>query len=170
MTLPVSRNETATAANPVASNLINAIQDCIIGMKRPPFQIPIHSSAGQPITACTYNTAGYLLSSGAGEAQIPIVGLMAGDRIVTIDAFVFGNAVNNLVWALNKMVGATGVVSIPTGGNDTSVVAAAWTKRTVTLNAGGYVIPAGTETYFIDWLPAATAMRFGGFVLNCDHP
>lgn len=171
MAWPKTRLRTMnTGVSPVNANDLNAIQDAIIAGSRGSFAIPIHASALAPNpTNMSYSTAnGYALSSGSGEGNFPINGLTLGDIIESIDLLGFGNGVNNYVWALNKMT-VGGVVSIPTGGNDTSVMAAAYTKRTVTLAAGGYVV-AADEAYWIDWLPAATAMRLAWIIVKGYHP
>jgi hypothetical protein len=83
MTLPTSRNDTLTPASTVPASLLNALQDQVVGAKRPPlwrWQTP------QGLVAADVNLGyvadGSIIAGGAGAVLglVPVTGLLDGDR------------------------------------------------------------------------------------------
>lgn len=143
MSLPTSREETATSANPVKSAVINAIQDAIIGGKHAEIEIGIAACAfvGSGIAALG---AVQLNFSGAATVFAPITAPV-GDRITTIKWGYVVGASATLTWSLRRRLvdGSAAEETItPVSGSTSDNTAGGFESSTVTYNhqiAAGYV-------------------------------
>jgi hypothetical protein len=149
MTLPTSRNDTLTPASTVPASLLNALQDQVVGAKRPPlwrWQTP------QGLVAADVNLGyvadGSIIAGGAGAVLglVPVTGLLVGDRITAISARVLGTGVaTNVVVRLYRNNGdgtaRTGIGTITIG-----TPPASWNTYTLT---GLTEVVAPGKAYFL---------------------
>lgn len=94
MGLPDSREHTYGANEPVRSTDLNAIQDAIIGMKKPKHWVWFMVLAGQPgETAVTIDAAGATATANTGFVRNTLRGILeVGDYVYTVKSRFFGSA------------------------------------------------------------------------------
>jgi hypothetical protein len=101
MTLPWGRDFTANAADPVSSKTLNRLQDCVIKNAKPamsrafgPGFTNTPASTGWNAFAGIAGTQNYLVSQAAAQPGYIVVPMTeTGDRIIAIEALVYGDGV-----------------------------------------------------------------------------
>lgn len=152
--LPTSRNETCTNASPVNPNLINDLQDCVVGKKCGPTVRPQLALGGVGWSAPAGQL--YLLSTGPGTAIIPLY-TETGDRITGLTLAAFGDGAVDVVYTLKK-IGPTmaGAVSLGTIADNNR--AAAWGDVVIAVAAS--IMGAG-EALYLEAVASAANARLG---------
>jgi hypothetical protein len=167
MALPTSREETFTPASPVSSNTLNAIQDAIIGRKRPSFVRSVPFAALNIINGWTFTFGGtaYYESNASGSAYLALP-MEVGERVTGIEVDVYGNGAADTTFTAYYMDAAQVPQQLATL-TDTnrsaawfSLAIAAFTAHTMAAkeslvlqigqNAAGYRL--GTFRYTVDLL------------------
>lgn len=147
--LPTSRSYTLTAADDVPSELLNELQDAIIGAKHGDLTFAIPPSAALCVANCAYNVAGYVLSTGVSNMIFPLGMLRQGQRLksVTVSLYGAGGGGGNATLNVEKIT-AAGVFSyLPiVSGNVVAAPAAAWNSYVLDLT--DYMIAAGETLQF----------------------
>lgn len=107
MSLPSSRDITINSGDPIPSSLLNKLQDCVVGRKKPPYtrsapsnQLSIWGSTPWPL-----GTSGFTTSAGvlAGDVFLPVE---EGDRITGITVSSFGTGALTVTHNLYKISAA----------------------------------------------------------------
>jgi hypothetical protein len=140
MPLPTSREETATPANPVSSNTINAIQDSIVGAKFPLRTVwtpprNLYLAGG----VAPSNAAQVLTSTGAADVWCDALPLPPGTRITHIKARTFGTGASNISCVLYA---TKGDVAISIGSVSMIATPAAWATYTHEILSAVFPFPA----------------------------
>lgn len=86
MTLPTTRNRTYNPTDPVNSNDLNDLQDCVVGAKHPQMEINIPASSfrGDSTALGQYNQLGYVTGFGAAGKVVAELRAPVGTRIVSV--------------------------------------------------------------------------------------
>lgn len=163
MALPTSREITATPAADIPSNVINAIQDAIIGKKFASIPRTFHPTP-MPSGAYTLSGEGYIESSGVGGARIAIP-TEEGDRVTAITFKAFGNGVVDVTYEL-RLLANDNVTSTLLGTVTDNNRAAAWGD--VTFAVAPTIIGAGQSLSFVAAANAAGA-RLGRIKVTFDR-
>lgn len=152
--LPTSRNETATNATPVNPNLINDIQDCVIGKKCPSSARTTLGIAGVGWSAPAGQV--YALSTGPGTLLVPLPS-ETGDRITGLVLAAFGDGAVDVTYNLKK-IGPTMAGPVTIGAIVDNNRAAAWGD--VALVVTPAVMGVG-ETLYLEAIASAANARVG---------
>lgn len=164
MSLPDSRNTTYTTVDPVRSNDLNDIQDCIIGAKHPDLEIAYHASDFQPDGAtAALDQNGYWLPSGVGFQYAPIK-LPVGTRILAAIFYYNVGGAGACTPKIRRLQLSTGTISdVVAGVRDTTGAAI----ETQTLAANHTVVTG--YAYFLEMKHENAANKHYGVILTYDR-
>jgi len=166
MSLPTSRDITIANGDPIPSALLNKLQDCAIGNKKPSLTRTLSSLSFPWIGSWATPGAGYVLSNAGGIPGVVPLYMETGDRIteVTISSYGTGALTVNheLVVVPANMVPNT-LVNV----NDVNR-AAAWGDFVYGVGAAAYVMNAGDCLYLVITAGSANA-RLGNIRWNYDR-
>lgn len=131
MALPTTRDLTLSSASAIPNALLNKLQDCVIGHKKPSLRKLLNPQAwmGMYSTPWVPGGPGLYVSSnvmGAGYIGIPIE---VGDRITNLELKVFGNGVTDITFTV-QYIDASMVLQTLGTVTDTNRTAA-WATLTV---------------------------------------
>jgi hypothetical protein len=175
MGLPTSRDETLTDASKVRAALLNKLQDCIVGQKRPstPIRIP---------------GLGFTLWAGA-PTRFGNVWTFPTPSVHTVTApllLPIGTRITDVVWSAIFADVVSGLIRAPISGVTTNLIAsfrvaggATWTERNV-LTAGNLDVtnnlPHVLETGWNYWVAATggygglgVESKFDGCTITYDR-
>lgn len=167
MTLPTSRNYTQNPAAPIQSSLLNALQDCVVGMKRPSGWRWITPSTPNVPGTVTMQEDNLLYANASTFSGMQLGHWLEGDRIT---AFAVRHLGTGVAWTamyvlkMNKGDGATttlGTLSIVNP-------AAAWATFTLTLGAA-QVLPANASLLLSETTGAIVSNRLGLVGIQSDR-
>lgn len=161
--LPTSRSYTLTAADDVPSELLNELQDAIIGKKFKSTPRNFHP-VPMPGSAYTLSGEGYIESSALGGARIPIP-VEEGERITAITIKAYGNGVVDVTYEL-RLLANDNVTSTLLGSITDNNRAAAWGE--VTFAVTPTIIGAG-ESLSLTAAPNAAGARLGRIKATFDR-
>jgi hypothetical protein len=163
--LPSSRNTTYVASSPVKSADLNAIQDCIVGMKYPTRTVwfPPLSRTANDITV-TFTNGMYFASANNGSINYVAAPIGEGDRVTRLRANVKGTGgAGNVQVVLTRWkdgvqttVGTLTIVNPPN----------AWANYDAAI--GPFVVAAG-EAYWLNCVFALQNQGISAFGLDSDR-
>lgn len=173
--LPTSRTETCVAGAPISHNLINEIQDCIVGAQRksfsrprgPRFMVPgtwgtpalVTDSLGKQLIASTS------VGATTGFIEIPFDD---GDRITALTMQVLGNGSADTLFDVFLGTTAAGLVSIASGGITDTNRTNTWATLS-TLVITPTVLVSGNSLY-LQAVPNAAGYSLALVVPTFDRP
>jgi hypothetical protein len=148
MALPTSRNTTYTSASPVLSADLNALQDQIVGAKRPSidtWQIPLGRAASE--VNITWDTTLGFVAANPGPANFNYVPLnvLVGTRLTSLRAIVLGTGAATTVTIRIYRGNGDGTISL-IGALVIASPPAAWAQYAVALTPE--VIAAGKSYWY----------------------
>lgn len=149
MTLPVSRDQTATPASPVSSALLNKLQDMIVGRKHPTLTLHIPALAARTATALpSINNQGASAVTAATVMDFYVpVQIPEGCRITAVRASITDNA-TGVTKVSMQLFDAPGNNTNATQIGATIQSTGAGATQTLILPALTTVVPSG-HTYFV---------------------
>jgi len=108
MTLPLARQLTINATDPIPSDLLNKLQDAIVGNKKPSLTrvvAPFTMAALGSLVAWTTIGNGYVQSTGAANGLIPLY-METGDRITGVTVSSWGTGAADVTHQLHLTTAA----------------------------------------------------------------
>lgn len=172
MTLPASRNTTYAAGSQVKSADLNAIQDCIVGMKKPSFTRLFWPRLILNTVFIETDTAGFApvfyKSNAAGRAYF-VVPAEVGDHLlangITMEFFGDGAVDNAILVTHTTSVGSVGTTLNAFTLTNTP---AAWTPVTFSNNQSPVMVPGAQIV--VSFNVNAANLQFGWASATFDHP
>lgn len=140
MTLPLTRNRTRTAADPVVSADMNDVDDMIVGARHGSIVVPFSTMSGHVSSGTLNDDTNGWRSDGAVDWVDVGIDLPVGTVITQVSAYVSQNAATAITWELQSMDNTDVVTNLIThAGNAT-------TGSKVLTNTGVATIETG-KTY-----------------------
>lgn len=169
MTLPTARNYTQNTAAPIQSTLLNALQDCVVGMKRPSAWRWINPATPNVLSAAGTNTMqedGLTFGNAGTFTGMPLGIWNEGDRITAFAVRHLGTGVAwTAAYLLRMNIGGTlttlGTLSIVTP-------PAAWATYTLTLGSP-QTLPVNASLYLSQTTGAIVSNRLGLVGVQSDR-
>lgn len=165
MSLPSSRDITINPTDPIPSALLNKLQDCVVGRKKPPYtraaittQLGLWGSTPWPL-----GTGGFTTSTGIadGDVYLPVE---EGDRITGITVSSFGTGALTVTHSLYKISAAMANTLLQTFTDVNR--AAAWGDFVFPAFAP-YVVGAG-EVLRLEISVVSAGAKIGNIRYTCD--
>ena len=141
MALPTSRDITLTSASPAPSNLLNKLQDMVIGNKKPSTTRQSMPFFGSGKTGTWNELSNYVQSTIAAGFQMPLL-MEAGDRLTAVTIAAYGDGAVDCAFSLFAITPANAVTTLVNAQQDTNR-AAAWGDVSLVLSPSTYVMGAG---------------------------
>jgi hypothetical protein len=171
MAWPNSRLTTYTAATPVKSADLNAIQDAIISPVHGDRILMIPGASGRANSGTTLNASGYAgsISSTASTTIVWTPQLHQGDRIKSLLLRYLGNGAADIgIVDVMRRNGSTGT-NIAGAGTTPPANTPASPDSTFLVTLTPYTLLAG-DIIMIGVVPNATGLEFFSWALTYDHP
>lgn len=171
MSLPNSRNTTYGASSPVLSNDLNALEDCIIGVKHPSVEDPIGAQSFVLAPGGTATLGDGRWTFGAVSVLVANLKIIVGTRIHQIEwAYDRGGAGNvTLKLRRRNMIASAGAqpaaANVGTAGVVTVSAGTGWANNLQTYD---YVVAAG-DAMWLEIQCDNVANIFGGARLFRDR-
>lgn len=164
MAWPNNRLVTFTPGSKIQSNVLNALQDAVVGVQH---GVITRSISLRPTNLGSFSGFSQFFESAAGGLTMynPLDFLRGGDRLLQLDARVLGNGVVDCTYNLRGYTDET-AGTVLAGFTDSNRAAA---YGTLNLYTGSFIVSA-SEIVWLTMTANAALYRIAKLIATWDHP